>query len=99
MHYLLFYDTAPDYLDRRAEFRSSHLKLAWEYCERGELILGGALEDSVDGAVLLFESDSPEVVERFIAEDPYVANGLVKAYRIRPWTTVAGAMASTPVKP
>lgn len=98
MHYLLFYDTAPDYLDRRAEFRSSHLKLAWEYCERGELILGGALQDPVDGAVLLFEGDSSEVVERFVAEDPYVANGLVTAYRIRPWTTVAGAMASMPVK-
>jgi uncharacterized protein YciI len=99
MHYLLFYDTAPDYLDRRAEFRSSHLKLAWEYCERGELILGGALEDPVDGAVLLFQGDSPEVVEQFIAEDPYVANGLVTAYRIRPWTTVVGEAASTPVIP
>ncbi len=99
MHYLLFYDTAPDYLDRRADFRSSHLTLAWEYCERGELILGGALEDPVDGAVLLFQGDSPEVVEQSIAEDPYVANGLVTAYRIRPWTTVVGEAASTPVIP
>lgn len=99
MHYLLFYDTSPDYLDRRAEFRSSHLNLAWEYCERGELILGGALDEPVDGAVLLFEGDSPDVVERFVAEDPYVANGLVTSWRIRPWTTVVGDSASTPVKP
>ena len=98
MHYLLFYDTAPNYLDRRAEFRSAHLSLAWKYCERGELVLGGAIDDPIDGAVLLFEGDSPEIVERFVAEDPYVANGLVTAYRIRPWTTVVGDLASTPVK-
>lgn len=98
MHYLLFYDTAPDYLDRRAEFRSSHLKLAWEYCDRGELILGGALEDPVDGAVLLFSGVTPDVVERFVAEDPYIANGLVTGYKIRPWTTVVGELAATPVK-
>ena len=99
MHYLLFYDTAPDYLDRRAEFRSAHLALAWKYCERGELVLGGALKDPVDGAVLLFECDSSEVVERFVAEDPYVANGLVISWRIRPWMTVVGKSATIPVKP
>ena len=37
MHFLLIYDTAPDYLQRRAEFRSAHLALAWQAAERGEL--------------------------------------------------------------
>ena len=99
MHYLLFYEVAADYLERRAEFRSEHLKLAWQAHDRGELILGGALDDPADGAVLLFEGDSPEVAERFAAVDPYVKNGLVIAWRVRPWTTVAGALAATPVRP
>ena len=99
MHYLLFYDTAPEYLGGRAQYRSEHLALAWRAVQDGELILGGALAEPVDGAVLLFECDSPEVVERFVAADPYVKNGLVTAWRIRPWTTVVGTDASTPVHP
>ena len=99
MHYLLFYEAAPDYLERRAEFRSEHLALAWQAHERGELILGGALADPVDGAVLLFQGDTPEAAERFAAADPYVRNGLVARWRVRPWSTVAGDEAASPVKP
>ena len=54
MHYLLIYDVSSDYLERRGEFRDAHLTLAWQSVERGELILGGALADPVDSAVLLF---------------------------------------------
>ena len=99
MHYLLFYETATEYLGRRAQYRSEHLALAWRAVQEWEVILGGALAEPVDGAVLLFECDSPEVVERFVAADPYVKNGLVTAWRIRPWTTVVGTDASTPVHP
>ena len=99
MHYLLFYEAAPDYLKRRAEFRSEHLALAWQAHERGELILGGALADPVDGAVLLFQGDTPEAAERFAAADPYVRNGLVARWRVRPWSTVAGDGAASPVRP
>jgi uncharacterized protein len=98
MHYLLFYDTAPDYLQRRAEFRTEHLKLAWQAHQRGELILGGALKDPVDGAVLLFKGESPEIAERFALEDPYVKNGLVVSWRVRPWYTVVGDDPVSPVK-
>jgi uncharacterized protein YciI len=98
MHYLLIYDLTSDYLERRAEFRKEHLTLAWQASERGELILGGALADPVDGAVLLFEGNSPAVAERFVAADPYVKHGLVARWRIRPWTTVVGKTASSPVR-
>ena len=99
MHYLLIYDTAPDYLERRAAFRSEHLAMAWDAHARGELVLGGALADPVDGAVLLFRGDSPEVARRFAERDPYVRNGLVREWRVRPWTTVVGQDAATPVRP
>ena len=96
MHYLLFYDVVPDYAQRRLPWRSEHLRLASEAHERGELLLGGALADPVDGAVLLFQGDSPGVVEQFVRADPYVRNGLVRAWRIRQWTVVVGPGA-TPV--
>lgn len=99
MHYLLLYDVAPDYLERRAEFRSEHLKLAWEAHTRGELVLAGAVGDPPDGGVQLFQADSPKVAERFAEADPYVRNGLVMSWRVTPWTTVVGDDAATPVRP
>lgn len=99
MHYLLFYEVADDYLTRRGAFRDAHLRKAWEASERGELLLGGALANPADQAILLFSGDSPEVAERFAANDPYVLNGVVKHWRVREWTTVAGAGAAVPVRP
>jgi len=99
MHYVLFYDYGPDYMERRGEFRAEHLRLAWASHERDEFQLGGVLSEPVDGAMLLFKAASPKVVEEFVAADPYVRNGLVKGWRIRPWLTVAGAAASDPIYP
>ena len=90
MHYLLFYDVVADYAERRKAFRKEHLALARAAHARGELVLGGALADPVDGAVLLFRGDSPAVAEAFAAADPYVQNGLVTRWRVREWTTVVG---------
>ena len=93
MHYLLIYDVVPDYVERRAPLRAGHLALAREAHARGELVLGGALADPVDGAVLLFRGDSPAAAEAFAAADPYVRNGLVTRWRVRAWTTVVGDLA------
>jgi hypothetical protein len=97
-HYLLFYEVGSDYLERRAEFRSAHLAKAWAAAERGDLVLAGALADPVDGAVLLFKGQSAAVAESFARADPYVTEGLVRKWRVREWTTVAGHMAVTPVR-
>ncbi len=98
-HYLLFYELADDYITRRAAFRNEHLTMAWQASDRGELILGGAFANPPDGALLLFQGDSPEAAEAFAKADPYVANGLVKRWRVREWTTVVGETATSPVRP
>jgi uncharacterized protein len=98
MHYLLFYDLAPDYLERREEFRSAHLRHGWQSAQRGELLLGGALAEPVDGAVLLFQCDDPSPVEQFARNDPYVLAGIVTGWKIRAWTTVVGEHAATPIR-
>jgi len=97
MHYLLFYDVVDDYVERRATFRDSHLTLARQAVERGELVLGGALANPVDGAVLLFRGSSPAVAEEFATKDPYVTNGIVTRWHVREWTTVVGCEAEVPV--
>jgi uncharacterized protein YciI len=98
MHYLLFYEAAPDYVERRAALRPQHLKHAWAAVDRGELVLGGALDDPVDGAVILFRGESPAAAESFARSDPYVTGGLVARWRVRPWTTVVGADAAKPLR-
>jgi hypothetical protein len=99
MHYLLIYKLAPDYLERRGALREAHLALAWAAHDRGELLLGGALTDPVDESILLFHGDSPAAAEQFAAADPYVHNGLILSWSVRPWTTVVGDGAATPVRP
>lgn len=97
-HFLLIYDVAPDYLQRRAQFRDEHLALAWKAADAGELVLGGALEEPTEQAFLLFRG-SREAALRFAATDPYVKHGLVRAFRVKQWHTVAGAQAAMPLRP
>ncbi|MCF6744761.1 hypothetical protein E9529_10800 [Blastococcus sp. KM273128] len=89
MHLVLEYVLADDYLERRTALRADHLALARGAHERGELLLAGALPDPYDRALLVWTAPR-EVVERFVAEDPYVTQGLVTAWTIRPWDVVVG---------
>ena len=91
MYFMLFYDYVDNVVERRAPFRDAHLRLAKEWVGRGELFLGGAFADPVDGAAIVFEAENRERVEEFVRSDPYVANGIVTKWRIRPWTVVVGA--------
>ena len=96
-HFLLTYTLAPDYLARRPEFRAAHLALARAAVERGELLLGGAL-DPPEEAMLLFAGADAGVAEAFARADPYVAGGLVAAWRVREWTTVVGEGAAHAIR-
>jgi uncharacterized protein len=78
--------------------RSTHLAYAQPFVERGELILGGALATPADAAILLFEAASPDLIEAFARDDPYVRGGIVRSWWIREWTTVIGPLASQPVQ-
>jgi uncharacterized protein len=99
MHFLLFYEFVPNYIERRVAYRESHLRAAWAAEARGDLVLAGAYDDPVDGAALLFQCDSRDVVESFVDSDPYVVAGLVTRWQIRTWTTVVGKDANAPVRP
>ena len=65
MHYLLIYDLASDYLERRGEFRKEHIDLAWKAVEDGHIVVAGALDAPVDTAILMFQGDSPAAAEAF----------------------------------
>lgn len=88
--YALIYDVVEDYISRRSAFREEHLKLARESHARGELVMGGAFAEPPDQVLVIFRAADQSVPEKFVRDDPYVRNGLVKSWEIRPWTVVIG---------
>lgn len=91
MYFILLYEVVDDYVKKRAPFRDEHLRLANDTAEKGQLLLGGAFDNPVDGAALVFKADDRSVVEDFVRNDPYVKNGLITDWKIREWTVVTGS--------
>ena len=89
-YYALFYEVVDDFVARRSAYRDEHLRLAREAYARGELVLAGALADPADGALLIFQGESPAAAEAFARQDPYVKNGLITKWKVRNWTVVVG---------
>ncbi len=89
-YYALLYHLVDDYMKRRPAYRDDHLRLAREANGRGELVLGGAFADPANMALLVFRVRDRSVIEAFVNNDPYVVNGLVKRWEVRPWTVVIG---------
>ena len=87
-YFALVYHVVPEYTARRGQHRDAHLRLAWAAHSRGELLLGGAFTDPADSALLIWRCDSRAPIQAFIAEDPYVLNGLVSRWEIREWNVV-----------
>jgi len=90
MYFILFYHTVDNYVERRAPFREQHIVYANAAHARGELVMGGALAEPADSAVLVFQGEDASVAAEFARNDPYVINGLITAWSVRPWTVVIG---------
>lgn len=89
-YHVLQYQYVPDILEKRGPYREAHLAGANKMAEQSKLVMAGALTDPVDGAIFIFRNVSKEDIEGFVQADPYVANGLVPSYTIRPYMVVAG---------
>lgn len=88
MYYALFYDVVDDMVTKRAPYREEHLRLIREAHTRGEIVMAGAVGNPPDGALLIFRAESPDTAEAFAREDPYVKQGLVTRWKVKPWTVV-----------
>ena len=92
-YFILFYDLIEDFLNARMPFRTEHLRQVQESHDRGALLMAGALADPADRAVLVFRVTDRAAVEEFARDDPYVTNGLVRRWEVRPWTQVIATQA------
>jgi uncharacterized protein YciI len=95
-HFALLYDVVGNFAERRTPFREAHLRLVRDAKARGLLAFAGPLGDPPDGALLVFRAESASAVEAFALADPYVIEGLVTAWRVRPWNIVVGAESALP---
>ncbi|KAJ9461141.1 hypothetical protein DIPPA_28922 [Diplonema papillatum] len=89
-YHVLFYKYVDDIVEKRAPHRAAHLEHATRSKSEGKVVMGGAFQPPTDGAMLIFKAEMKEI-EEFVAKDPYVANGLVTSWHIKPWTVVIGA--------
>jgi len=92
MYCILIYKTVDNYVEKRVPYREAHLAWASQWEKEGKLVLGGALTDPADMALLVFRGDTPAVAESFAMNDPYVKNGLVKEWEVREWNLVIGKL-------
>ena len=88
-YFALTYDAVEGFMERRVPLRDSHLALVRAAHARGELQMAGALADP-DGALFIFRVDNADTVAQFVLADPYVIQGLVKSWAVRPWTVMVG---------
>ena len=96
-HFALVYDVVSNFVERRAPLRDVHLHLVREANARGVLLFAGPLGDPPDGALLVFRAETAMVAEDFARADPYVLEGLVTGWRVRPWNVVIGAETAAPM--
>ncbi len=90
MYFALIYKTVENYIERRAPYRDQHLAYAQAAHERGELFMGGALDEPPDMAILIFKIPDSSRAEEFARNDPYVKAGVIKEWSVRPWKVVIG---------
>jgi uncharacterized protein len=84
--YVLFYEYVADILERRAPHREAHLAEIRAGQQERRILMAGPLGDPPHGAAIVFAEREP--AEAFPQADPYVANGLVTAWRVEAWTLV-----------
>lgn len=88
-YFVLTYEVVEDFVNQRTPFRPAHLDQVREAHARGELVMAGALGEPAE-ALLVFRASERSVADTFATNDPYVRSGLVKTWKVRPWTVVVG---------
>ena len=92
MIHILTYTFTPNYLEERTPYRSNHFEHLKPYINKGELLLGGAIESDNPQGVLVFDNLKREEIEQFANTDPYIINRIAIFYKIEKWNVVAGSL-------
>ena len=85
--YVVLYQSADDVVSRAPEHWPAHKARLDEFHGRGDLLMVGTFGDpQTQGSMAVF--GTREAAEEFVAGDPFVRNGVVRAYEIREWREI-----------
>jgi len=87
MKYVVLYESADDVAARAPDHYPAHKSRLDDFHRRGDILMVGTFGDpQKEGSMAIFPTR--EAAESFLAEDPFVLNGVVKSYQIREWNEV-----------
>jgi uncharacterized protein len=80
---VVFYESAPDVLEKAPLHFAAHKAHFQAFVERGELLAIGPFSDPREGSMAVFTTR--EAAEAFVRDDPFVLNGVVARHTIKDW--------------
>ncbi len=87
MKYVMTYRAVEDFLPLAQQHGPAHVARVHEFHDRGVLLMVGTFEEPMNGEAMgVFTTR--EAAEEFIAGDPFVVNGVVASWAVRPWHEV-----------
>lgn len=87
MKYVLFYESADDVRSKAPPHLPAHRARFLDFHARGTLLMVGTFGNpQEEGSMGIFTSR--EAAEEFVRGDPFVLNGVVRAWHIREWNEV-----------
>lgn len=82
--YVLLYESADDVLDKAPAHYPAHSARLDAFHRDGTLLMVGPFGDPQgEGSMAIFTSRA--AAEEFVADDPFVLNGVVSGWEIREW--------------
>ena len=82
--YVLLYESAENVAVKAPVHFPAHSERLQQFHRDGSLLMVGAFGDPQnEGSMAIFASR--EAAEEFVAEDPFLLNGVVRAWQIREW--------------
>lgn len=88
--YALQYDYVDNAFEKRKPYREAHFAFIGKQVKKGNVILAGATGHPPTGGLIIFRNLSSNDVEQLAQQDPYVTNGIVTKYTVKPFMAVIG---------
>ena len=88
--YVLQYDFVADGVEKRKPHRADHLAYIGKQAEKGNVVLAGAVNDPPTGGILILRNLSLAEIEQLAKDDPYITNGVVNNFTVKPYLAVVG---------
>jgi uncharacterized protein len=85
--FVVLYESADDVISKAPAHFPAHKARLDAFHERGDLVMVGTFGDpQAEGSMAVFRSR--EAAEEFVREDPFVLNGVVRAWQLREWNEI-----------